>query len=119
MQNQNRSETINLSEYAEICSFDELKDCEGKKFIVNNVEVAVFKVHDEIFVLDNICPHQHSSLIYDGFIEKDCVVCPAHGWMFDLRTGRLPSGGRGLNVYPVHMAEGIIYAKVIETRFNW
>ena len=119
MQNPDCSETINLNEFTRVCSLDELKEYEGRKYVVNNVEIAVFKVKEEVFVLDNICPHQHSSLIYDGFIEKDCVVCPAHGWMFDLRTGKLPSGGKGLTVYPVNIAGGYVYAKVKEKRFNW
>ena len=52
------------------------------------VEIAVFKIDSKVFALSNICPHQHTALIYDGFVEDGCVVCPAHGWKFNLRTGK-------------------------------
>ena len=68
----------------------------GKRFIIDDVDIAVFKIDEEIFVVSNICPHQHSPLIYDRFVEDECVVCPAHGWMFKLRTGKTPMGYGGL-----------------------
>ncbi len=120
MINTNLSEEAeDLSEYSRICHIDEIKEKEGRRYYINNVEIAVFKVEGEIYILNNICPHQHSALIYDGFIEKGCVVCPAHGWMFDLRTGKLLTGGRGLETYPVCITDGIVYSKVKEKKFNW
>ncbi len=65
----------------------ELRENQGKRFLINDVDIAVFKVNGEIFVLNNVCPHQHTSIIYDGIIEDGCIVCPAHGWMFNLKTG--------------------------------
>ena len=38
--------------------------------------------------MSNICPHQQTRLIYDGFVEDEFVVCPAHGWKFNLGTGK-------------------------------
>lgn len=119
MTNSNRSEIVDLNEYQKICAVKDLKNNEGTKFFVNNVEIAVFLVEDKIYALDNICPHQHSALIYDGFIENGCVVCPAHGWMFNLKTGRLPSGSKGLNTHPVQIIDGDVFVKVIEKKFNW
>ncbi len=119
MVNSNPFEPADLDDYSKICREEEIKEKEGQKFFVNNEEIAVFKVNGEIFALSNICPHQHSALIYDGFIEHGCVVCPAHGWMFDLKTGKLPSGGKGLDSYPVLTAGGNIYVKVTGKKFNW
>ncbi len=114
-----QSELFNSEEYVKICSVDSLKEKEGKKFFVNNVEIAVFKVEGEIFVLSNICPHQHSAMIFDGFIEDGCVVCPAHGWKFDLKTGMLPTKSKGLDTFPVKIIDGYVLAKVKGKKFNW
>ena len=84
--------------YTKVCTVSELKENQGKRFLINDVDVAVFKVNDEIYVLNNVCPHQHTTIIYDGIIEDGCVVCPAHGWMFNLKTGKQPTGAKGLNV---------------------
>ena len=63
--------------FTRICSIDDLENKVGRRFIVNDIEVAVFKINNEIFALSNVCPHQQTRLIYDGFIEDEFVVCPA------------------------------------------
>lgn len=105
--------------YFKICKISDLVENRGKRFLINDVDVAVFKVGDEVFVLNNVCPHQHSSVIYDGFIEEGCVVCPAHGWMFNLKTGRQPTGARGLDTYPIKIINEEIFALVTPKVLNW
>lgn len=105
--------------YKFICNKSDFEERIGKRFIVNDVEIAVFKVKDEIFVLNNICPHQQSHIIYDGAIEDEFVVCPAHGWKFNLRTGKKESGSNGLQVYPVEIIDNKIYVKVHTKKTNW
>jgi nitrite reductase/ring-hydroxylating ferredoxin subunit len=102
-----------------ICSVNELSDRVGKKFIVNDIEIAVFKIDSEVFAVSNICPHQQTRLIYDGFIEDEFVVCPAHGWKFNLRTGKKDSGSNGLQVYLVEIVDENIYVKVTPKELKW
>ena len=108
-----------LKEFTKICGLDQLTESEGKRFIIDDVEIALFKIGDDVYALENICPHQHSALIYDGFIEGEHVVCPAHGWMFNLKTGNLPSGSKGLDAYEVKISENDIYVKIIPKNWNW
>ncbi len=105
--------------FTKICSVHDIEEDAGKRFIINETEIAVFKSNGEIFSLSNICPHKHTTLIYDGFIEDGCVVCPAHGWKFDLRTGNKKSGSKGLDSYEVKIIDEIIYVKVVPKKFNW
>ena len=42
---------------------------------------------EEVRVLDNTCLHVGGPLA-DGLVEGGCVVCPWHGWTYDLSTGR-------------------------------
>jgi NAD(P)H-dependent nitrite reductase small subunit len=102
-----------------LCSLNDLEESIGKKFLVNDVEIAVFKINSEVFALSNICPHQQSSLIYDGFIEEEFVVCPAHGWKFNLRTGKKDSGSNGLQIYPVEVVDNKVYIQVIPRQVHW
>ena len=108
-----------LKGFQRICSLKELHEKVGKRFIVNDVEIAVFLVNKKVFVLNNICPHQHSALIYDGFIENEFVVCPAHGWMFNLKTGKTNSGSKGLETYESIVVEDEVYAKVEDIKYSW
>ncbi|MBE0538145.1 MAG: nitrite reductase (NAD(P)H) small subunit [Ignavibacterium sp.] len=105
--------------YTKICSLSDLKEKQGKRFLINDVELAVFKVNNQVYVLNNICPHQHTALIYDGFIEDGCVVCPAHGWMFNLKTGKQPTGARGLDSYSVRIIDDEVYAIVKAKELKW
>lgn len=105
--------------YTRICRFDELKEGTGKRFIVDETEVAVFKINNEICALSNICPHQHTALIYDGFIEEEFVVCPMHGWKFNLKTGKQPAGERGLDSFPVIVQDNEVYVKVFKRELKW
>ena len=105
--------------FTKICSVHDIEEDAGKRFIIDETEIAVFKSNGKIFALNNICPHQQTALIYDGFIEEGCVVCPAHGWKFDLRTGNKKSGSRGLDSYEVKIVDEIIYVKVVPKKFNW
>ncbi len=102
-----------------ICLMNELNENVGRKFIVNDVEIAVFKINGEVFALSNICPHQQTHLIYDGFIEDEFVVCPAHGWKFNLKTGKKDSGSNGLDSFPVTIIEDQVYVKVHPKKRNW
>jgi nitrite reductase/ring-hydroxylating ferredoxin subunit len=119
MNNLSPSEMTELESFTKVCPVENLKEREGKRFIINDIEIALFKVDDEIFALSNICPHQHTALIYDGFIEDGCVVCPAHGWTFNLKTGRMPMDRKGLDSYPVKVIEGNVFIKAIKKELSW
>src|SRR5262245_24146532 len=81
----------------------------GRKLIeANGVEVGVFKLGGEFFAYENVCPHiggpacqgkiiakveevvapDRTSKGMDFSKDKINVVCPWHGFEFDIRTGR-------------------------------
>lgn len=42
----------------------------------------------EVFAIEDACNHAGASLA-EGWLEGDCVVCPMHAYVFELRTGKL------------------------------
>jgi len=65
--------------------------------------IAVFRVGDDFFALNNTCPHKGASLC-DGevLIEEKIVRCPWHHWNWRLKDGKLQSDLRlGLRTYEV------------------
>lgn len=108
-----------LDGFVKICKFSDLKENEGKRFYINDTDVAVFKFDKKIYALNNVCPHQHAALMYEGFIENCNVVCPAHGWEFNLATGKMPDGRRGLDSFETQVVDGFIFVKVIKKEMNW
>jgi 3-phenylpropionate/trans-cinnamate dioxygenase ferredoxin component len=105
--------------YTKICSINDLKEQEGKRFFVEDNEIAIFKIQGEVFVLNNHCPHQHTAQIFEGFIEEGCVVCPSHGWKFNLRTGKTLTGGNGLISYETLIIDNYVYAKLTRKEYKW
>jgi NAD(P)H-dependent nitrite reductase small subunit len=108
-----------LEGYSKVCKLDKLEEKIGARFFVDDVEVAVFKVDKNIFALSNICPHQHVHLIHDGYVSGETVFCPIHSWQFNLRDGKLPSGGNGLTSYPVKICENDVYIKITKKELQW
>jgi 3-phenylpropionate/trans-cinnamate dioxygenase ferredoxin subunit len=110
---------MNQNEFVKICKLNDLREKEGKRFIINDVEIALFKVGGNIYALSNICPHQHTNNIFDGFIEEGHIICPMHGWEFNLESGRIRSGGKGLDVYQVMLEGEDVCVKVYKKKNNW
>jgi len=105
--------------FSKICTVDDLKENQGKKFIVGDQEVALFKVKGKFYALSNVCPHQHMSIIYDGLLDAGYVFCPAHGWQFSLETGKQPDGRSGLSTYELKMLDDEIWVKVDKREVKW
>ena len=65
---------------------DEIKEGAAKLVRVNNEEIAVFKHQGQLCAMQNACPHEGGQLSA-GWIEEGAVVCPLHGYKFDLTSG--------------------------------
>lgn len=52
-------------------------------------ELAVFNVDGEFCAVSNECPHMGGP-IGEGELVDSIVVCPWHGWGFDVKTGENP-----------------------------
>jgi nitrite reductase (NADH) small subunit len=92
---------------------------------VNGETIGIFNVDGNYFALVNRCVHQGGPVCHgqvlpklsavvlpDGEIkevlspEDDTIVCPWHGWEYDLRSGRCLANPRlSLRSYPV-LTEG-------------
>jgi nitrite reductase [NAD(P)H] small subunit len=70
--------------------------------------IAVFRtVDDRVFALVNRCPHQ-SAPLSEGTVRGCVVMCPLHGWVIDLESGKAQAPDEG--------AAGRVAAQVIDGR---
>ncbi len=98
-----------------IGALDDFPDGRGVRVEIGELEIAVFRIGDEIHALGDRCSHARASLsegeIFDGEVE-----CPRHGSPFDLVTGE----ARGLPatspvpVFPIEVRDGYVYLTVTE-----
>jgi len=76
-----------MAEFIRICAQSELPQPGNvREFTANGRALCVANVNGAISVLDGTCPHEGGPL-GEGAIEDGRVVCPWHGYAFDLRTG--------------------------------
>jgi ferredoxin-nitrite reductase len=64
----------------------EIAEGRAKLLRARGEEMAIFKNNGELYGIQNICPHEGGQLC-NGWIEGGEVVCPLHGYKFDLKTG--------------------------------
>jgi nitrite reductase (NADH) small subunit len=94
---------------------DRIPAGEGRVFLVGAREIGVFRGRDgRIFASEPACPHRQG-LLADGLLGGSTIVCPLHGFEFDLATGQ-PRGHdcRAIATYPVSLtAHGDILVRMI------
>jgi nitrite reductase (NADH) small subunit len=85
-----------------IGTIDEIPVGEGRAFAVDGEQIAVFRLRDgSLRGLGAICPHKGGPLA-DGLMDGHVVVCPLHGFTYDLSTGdELAGGGAPVCAYNV------------------
>jgi len=70
-----------------LCNASELPPLGGMKaFRGNGHEICVAQTDDGLHAVDNHCPHQ-SAPLSEGQLECGQIVCPYHGWRFNIATG--------------------------------
>ena len=75
----------------------------GRMVVVDGRHVAVFRLGDELFALDNLCLHRGGP-ICEGEIENGVVTCPWHGWSYRIQTGTMVQDPRvGLSKHEIRL----------------
>lgn len=66
--------------------------------------IAIFRTaEDEVFALDNACPHKQGPLS-EGIVHGKAVTCPLHNWVISLETGMVQGADEGqVSTYPARV----------------
>jgi len=67
---------------------DEVKDKGTVRVGYPPFDVLVAYIDGQVFAIEDACNHAGASLA-EGWLEDKCVVCPMHGYVFDLGSGKL------------------------------
>lgn len=100
-----------MAQWREVCGDSEFR--RSYKFIHRRKEIALFRLDDGIYALDNVCSHEYSELS-EGMVIEGQVYCPKHGSRFDVRSGEvrdLPAT-RPVKTYEVKVEDGVVFVKV-------
>ncbi len=90
------------------CALAELPRGTGCLVELEGEAVALFRLGDEVYALDNACPHRGAPLAH-GEVRGSTVYCPVHAWAFDVRSGACEeAGGARHRTYPVRVEGGAV-----------
>jgi 3-phenylpropionate/trans-cinnamate dioxygenase ferredoxin component len=81
-------------------------ELEGRHVLLSNLG-------GEVFAVDGVCTHEES-LLSQGFMVEDRVVCQLHLSQFELRTGEVinPPAFEPLKTYNVKIEDGHIFVEI-------
>ncbi len=99
--------------YQTVARLEELPEGRGHAARVGEVDVALFRVGEAVYAMEDRCPHQGAPLA-GGTLEGCVVECPLHGWDFDVRTGFKPDDADGFPIpcYAVRIEAGVVLVDV-------
>ncbi len=75
-----------MARLIKVAEADELAPGQGKLVQVEGRDVALFNVAGTYQAMDAVCPHEGGPL-NEGELEGSTIVCPWHGYDFDVGTG--------------------------------
>ncbi len=82
-----------------------------KRITVGEMDCVLFKVGEQVYAIENTCPHQHYSVFHQAIREGYAITCPMHGWSFDLRNGAAVRGSGRLNILEVRLDNNDVWIK--------
>jgi 3-phenylpropionate/trans-cinnamate dioxygenase ferredoxin subunit len=95
-----------MSEVVRVCGRHEIDPGTARKFEVGTRRLALVRIEDDVYAIDDRCSHEDYSLSEGEVLVEECEIeCWKHGSTFDLRTGEpqtLPAT-KAVAVYPVHL----------------
>jgi len=77
-----------MSEWVDVVAENALANGEHIVVDVDGIDVAVFKLEDGFFALEDVCTHDGAE-IASGVIEGEQIICPRHGARFCIKTGKV------------------------------
>lgn len=98
-----------------VCRLADLADGELHAFAVAGVTWPVIAtlVDGAVVAVPGVCPHEDVGLA-DGHRDGATLVCPGHGYRFDLRTGRCGHDpALTLRRYPVTVIGDEVFADLL------
>jgi nitrite reductase/ring-hydroxylating ferredoxin subunit/alkylhydroperoxidase/carboxymuconolactone decarboxylase family protein YurZ len=91
---------------------EEVPEGEARVVGAGEKQLAVYNVGGEFLATANACLHQ-GGYLGEGFLDGEVVICPRHGWQFNVRSGEcLTRSGKAVKTYEARVREGQVEVRV-------
>lgn len=100
----------------QICEFDFIPEHGGVCALVEGQQVAVFKIADKVYAIDNYDPFSEAYVLSRGIVGdikgQLCIASPVYKQHFCLRSGAcLEDDSVSLKTWETEVVDGIVYVK--------
>ena len=96
-----------MAKYRVLCEENDVPEGEGRRFVVDGTEIALFRAGGNFHAIENTCLHAGGPL-HEGVLEGTTVTCPWHEWQYDVTDGSCGLHGGGLTCYPTRVVDGVV-----------
>jgi nitrite reductase/ring-hydroxylating ferredoxin subunit len=102
-----------MARWIEVMKEDEFSG-EVEVIEYDGIDIAIFKLDDGYYAIDDECSHDEASLSEGEIVEVCQIECPMHGARFDIKTGKNLSFPAVVPVksYAIKVENGVIYIEV-------
>lgn len=97
--------------FEKVARIDEITPAFPKRVKVGEYEYVLFRVGEQIFAIENLCPHQRFAVFHQGILDQYMITCPMHGWSFDIRTGKAVIGSGHVKTLEVRVDNNNVWIK--------
>ena len=93
-----------MPEWKKVATLDQLTNDCGFLVEEGDVAIAVVRVGDEVFAVEDMCSHAEASLC-EGMVDGEEIECPLHFARFNVRTGEptAPPATTGIKTFPARV----------------
>jgi nitrite reductase/ring-hydroxylating ferredoxin subunit len=92
----------------------DLDEGQMKRVQVSGRPILLVRKGGQFFAVSNICPHMGCSLD-KGILREYMVMCPCHGWKFDIRNGKYEENDAiALVSYNCKVQNGKVYVEIAD-----
>lgn len=101
-----------MPEWINVFNENALMNGENSVIDVDGTDVAIFKIGDDFFAIEDVCSHDGTE-IASGELDGDEIICPRHGARFCVKTGAVKSAPayEDIHSYPVRIVDGMVQIK--------
>ncbi len=101
-----------MAEKVKVANISELEEDRGTIVEAKGLCIALFNIEGKIYAINNACPHAEGPL-GEGDLEETKVICPWHGWEFDVITGAFEEDPDvKVDTYPVEVNGDEIFVEI-------
>ena len=84
---------------------ERLKEWQPQLLVIGSIRICLVRMGNKFFAVGDKCSHNGESLSKGKVNFMGEVVCPWHGYRFNLQSGRCAESAPDIPIYPIKESE--------------